>query len=67
MAARIEIEPGQCVGAAQCVLTASELFDQDEDGYVVVLNKEPAGDEQLDHARTAEMICPSQSIVLVED
>ncbi|MBM2619676.1 ferredoxin [Actinoplanes sp. LDG1-06] len=66
MAARIEIEGDRCIGAAQCVLSADKLFDQDEDGFVVVLNGEPDG-EDLEDARTAAMICPSQSITVVED
>ncbi|HXA62668.1 MAG TPA: ferredoxin, partial [Streptosporangiaceae bacterium] len=31
-----------CVGAGMCVLTAPELFDQDDDGLVAVLRSDPS-------------------------
>ncbi|MGW5121613.1 ferredoxin, partial [Streptomyces noursei] len=35
---RITVDTGRCVGAGQCVLTAPDLFDQDDDGLVTVLD-----------------------------
>jgi ferredoxin len=64
--ARITIEEGRCIGAAQCVLTSARLFDQDEHGFVVVLDDSPTG-EQVEPARVAARICPSQSITIHED
>ncbi|MDA2811426.1 ferredoxin [Nocardiopsis sp. RSe5-2] len=51
-----------CVGAGMCVLTAPDLFDQDEDdGRVRVLVPEPAGARQ-EAAREAERLCPSRAV-----
>jgi ferredoxin len=64
---RIVADTSRCVGAGQCVLTDSAVFDQDdEDGTVVVRVPEPAGDE-LDHARQAVRICPSGALALREN
>ncbi len=63
---RIVAYTSRCVGAAQCVLTDPEVFDQDDtDGTVVVLVERPAG-SQLDSARQAVRFCPSQALSLVD-
>ena len=41
---KIEADRDVCIGAGMCVMTAEEVFDQDDDGIVVVLEVEvPAG------------------------
>ncbi|MFI6345294.1 ferredoxin [Streptomyces sp. NPDC050560] len=60
---RITADTDVCVGAGQCVLTAPDVFDQDEDGFVTVLEPEPS-DEQLKAAKMALSICPSRAIGL---
>ncbi|MCI2423637.1 (4Fe-4S)-binding protein [Saccharopolyspora sp. K220] len=50
-----------CVGAGMCVLTAPEVFDQDDDGIVVVLVDE-AAPGQADVARQAVALCPSGAL-----
>ncbi|NLU76613.1 ferredoxin [Streptomyces sp. HNM0575] len=62
----VSVVPDRCIGAAQCVLTAPDVFDQDEDGFVEVLDAQPEG-VQGDKARMAAKICPSQSIVVRDD
>jgi len=63
---RIIADTSRCVGAAQCVLTDPEVFDQDDtDGTVVVLVERPEG-SQLDSARQAVHFCPSQALSLVD-
>ncbi|MGN0120061.1 MAG: ferredoxin, partial [Streptomyces albidoflavus] len=49
---RVTVDSEQCVGAGQCVLNAPEVFDQDDDGVVVLLRAEP---DERDHeaVRTA--------------
>jgi ferredoxin len=48
------------------VLTEPTVFDQNEDdGTVMVLIEEPEGD-QLEAAREAVNICPSQALSLAE-
>lgn len=64
--AQIEVDTDRCVGAGQCVLSAPDLFDQDDDGIVMVL-EEPSDDPALDAARQAGLICPSQAITVRED
>jgi ferredoxin len=54
-----------CISAGNCVMAAGALFDQDDDGSVVVLVDEvPEGEE--DNAREAVRLCPSQAL-RVED
>jgi ferredoxin len=54
-----------CIQAGNCVMVANAVFDQDEDGIVVVLADEvPEGEE--DHAREAVKLCPSQALRLVD-
>jgi ferredoxin len=50
-----------CISAGNCVMAASAVFDQDDDGIVLVLVDEvPEGEE--DHAREAVRLCPSQAL-----
>jgi ferredoxin len=48
-----------CIGAGMCVLTAGAVFDQDDDGIVVVLDETPADE---DAARQAVANCPSGAL-----
>ena len=52
-----------CVGAGMCVLTAPEVFDQDDDGIVEVLVAEPPADEE-DAVKQAATLCPSGAVRL---
>jgi ferredoxin len=54
-----------CISAGNCVMTADAVFDQDDDGIVVVLVDEvPEGEE--DHVREAVRLCPSQALRLAD-
>ncbi|MFI5758996.1 ferredoxin [Streptomyces sp. NPDC051569] len=61
----ISVDTERCVGAGQCVLSAPDVFDQDDDGIVTVLG-EPADESARDAARQAGLICPSQAISVTE-
>ncbi|MFF4407405.1 ferredoxin [Streptomyces sp. NPDC002536] len=61
---RITADVDRCVGAGQCVLTAPEVFDQDEDGLVTLLG---TGDGHEDRVRLAAGLCPSRSLTVHED
>ncbi|MET8869437.1 ferredoxin [Nonomuraea sp. NPDC004580] len=50
-----------CVGAGMCALTAPGVFDQDENGLVVVLTETPSG-QAMDQALRAERVCPSGAV-----
>lgn len=63
---RIIADSDLCIGAGQCVLTAPEIFDQDDDALVVVTDSSPGGSE-LDLVRQAVDRCPSGAITLAED
>lgn len=65
-AGRIVVDVDRCIGAAQCVLSAPEIFDQDDDGFVVVLDETPPAD-RADRVGLAARICPSGAIRQVPD
>ncbi|MBO4270853.1 ferredoxin [Microbispora triticiradicis] len=51
----------RCISGGRCMAATSEVFDQDEDGIVVVLTSNPAP-EQEDRVRRAAYLCPSRAI-----
>jgi ferredoxin len=58
---KVSADRDVCISAGNCVMSASAVFDQDEDGIVVVLVDEvPEGEE--DRAREAVKLCPSQAL-----
>ncbi|MEU7904865.1 ferredoxin [Actinoplanes sp. NPDC049118] len=60
---RITVSTEACVGAGQCVLSAPDVFDQDDDGVVEVLAAEPdAGQSGAVHL--AQELCPSGAIAV---
>ncbi|RZQ62379.1 ferredoxin [Amycolatopsis suaedae] len=63
---KVTVVPDRCVGGGHCALAAPEVFDQDDDGMVVVLDADP-GPGQHDAAREAAMLCPTAAIVLREE
>jgi ferredoxin len=63
---RIEANRTTCIGAGQCVFADPEAFDQDDDGWVVVLQAAPDSPEAVARAREAVIVCPSRSIALRE-
>jgi len=63
---KVEADRDVCIQAGNCVMVASAIFDQDDDGIVVVLVDEvPEGEE--DHAREAVKLCPSQALRVAEE
>jgi ferredoxin len=62
---RINADRDVCIGSGNCVLTAPEVFDQDDEGLVDVLAAEPApGFEQ--GARDAVARCPSGALKIAD-
>jgi ferredoxin len=58
---RVSADRDVCISAGNCVMAADTVFDQDDDGIVVVLVDEvPAAEEE--HAREAVKLCPSQAL-----
>ncbi|MEU9865428.1 ferredoxin [Streptomyces sp. NPDC047971] len=60
----LSIVRGRCQGAGMCVLTAPEVFDQDEaDGRVVLLEATPLAARRA-AAREAAELCPASAIAV---
>ncbi|MFI6866218.1 ferredoxin [Nocardia sp. NPDC050406] len=62
----LRVDRERCIGAGMCVLTAPELFDQDDaDGRVLALRLSPGPDRES-AAREAAQMCPSGAISVVQ-
>ena len=62
---RVQADRDVCISAGNCVMAAADVFDQDDDGIVVVLVDEvPDGEE--DNAREAVRLCPSQALRVID-
>lgn len=57
----IRVDRQRCIGAGMCALTASGVFDQDDDGLVVLLAAAP---ERWADVREAIQLCPSGAITV---
>ncbi|MFF3445041.1 ferredoxin [Streptosporangium sp. NPDC002721] len=62
---RVNVNTQHCVGAGQCVLIAPEVFDQSDEGTVVLLVEAPDDPAQA-VTREAVLACPSRSISLAD-
>lgn len=61
---KVTLDPERCVGAGHCVLSAPEVFDQDEhDGVVLLLDPEPA-DHLAGAVHEAADLCPARAILV---
>jgi ferredoxin len=58
---RVTIDENKCIGSGACVLKAPDVFDQDEDGIVVLLGQ-PANDKHVQEAVSAALACPANVI-----
>jgi ferredoxin len=63
VAVKVAADRDLCISAGNCVMSAPAVFDQDDDGIVVVLVDE-IPDDELDHAREAVKLCPSEALRL---
>ena len=63
---KLIIDPEKCLNSGQCAYLQPELFEMDDDGAPVVLNKHPDGD-LIAKANDAIEMCPSQAISLLEE
>ena len=62
---KIEADRDVCIGAGMCVMNAEEVFDQGDDGFVVVLEVE-VPPEHADAAARAVAACPSGALRRVD-
>jgi ferredoxin len=63
---RVIVDHSACIGSGRCVLAAPDVFDQDGDGFVVLLDDDPEP-ELHDAAREAAASCPAVAITVVEE
>ncbi|MDI1480282.1 ferredoxin [Polyangium sp. y55x31] len=62
---RVVVDLEKCCGAGQCVLLAPKVFDQRDDGIVILLDASPP--KELHAAvREAATVCPGAAITLEE-
>jgi ferredoxin len=63
---KVSVDQDKCVSSGQCVLNASEIFDQrDDNGVVLLLNDSPSS-EQAANVRNAAAACPALAIDIEE-
>jgi ferredoxin len=62
---KIEADRDVCIGAGMCVMNAEEVFDQGDDGIVVVLEVE-VPPEHAEAAARAVAACPSGALLRVD-
>jgi ferredoxin len=65
MGMRVLVEYEKCCGAGQCVMIAPKVFDQRDDGIVVLLDETPAS-EHHKAVREAVSVCPGAALRLEE-
>jgi ferredoxin len=64
---RVSADREACISAGRCLAATSEVFDQDEEGLVVVLLPDPPGEQQRVKARKAAYACPAGAIEIRSD
>ncbi|GAA1661362.1 ferredoxin [Microbacterium lacus] len=57
----VSVRRETCVGAGQCALVAGDVFNQDDNGIVVLLQERPDGKLDADVKRAAAL-CPARAI-----
>lgn len=62
---KVEANRDVCIGAGMCVLTAEDVFDQDDDGIVVVREVE-VPPEHAEAAARAVASCPSGALQRID-
>ena len=62
---KVRVDPDKCIGAGHCVLKAPLIFDQRDDGIVILLDDSPAAGLHAAAHKAADL-CPSQAITIEE-
>lgn len=64
-AMKVEADRDACIASGNCVMVSDAVFDQDDDGVVVVL-VDDVPDEEIEHAREAVKLCPASALKLAD-
>ncbi|MCW2534944.1 MAG: ferredoxin [Modestobacter sp.] len=64
---RVAADREVCIGSGNCVFTANDVFDQDDDEGLVVLLTAEVGPRDADAVRDAVAHCPSGALRIIED
>ena len=62
---KVSVDKNKCVSSGQCVLRVPDVFDQSDDGTVLLLQPEPES-EHYEAVRDAAHICPARAIVVTD-
>lgn len=62
----VRADADRCIGSGMCVLTAPGVFDQDEEGTVLVIDADPIG-TQAEPAADAVANCPAAALSVTQD
>jgi ferredoxin len=62
---KVRVDREVCIGAGQCALVADSVFDQDDEGLVILLAEHP-GEDSYAMVRKAESLCPVSAISIEE-
>jgi len=62
---KVRVDEHKCIGAGQCVLRAAKVFDQRDDGIVVLLDATPPPEVHA-ATRAAVDLCPAEAITIEE-
>jgi ferredoxin len=62
----VKADAGLCQGHANCIVSAGEVFDLDDEGLVVVLKK-TIGDDERAEVEEAISSCPVSALSLSDD
>ncbi|MCG5215570.1 (4Fe-4S)-binding protein [Streptosporangium soli] len=63
---QVRADRNVCIGAGMCVMTCEEVFDQDDDGIVLLLLPTPPA-EYATAVRQAVRNCPSGALTLRDE
>ncbi len=63
---KVKLHTDFCIASGACVLECPEVFGQNEDGLVVLLDPHPPGSLYA-KVRKAASVCPVTVIEIVED
>jgi ferredoxin len=61
----LRVDREHCMSTGMCALTAPEVFDQDDDGKVMLLDPAPPRRAAATAVRRAADLCPMGAITIV--